>query len=168
MSTKLPTRPPRHDRTTIPRFAIVASEYNPEFVQGLINNTCNELYRIDERSVIELFRAPGAFEIPVVAEMVAGLQRHDVVIALGLVLQGKTKHADLVAGSVSQALQSVALKHIIPVINEVLLVGGLDEARERCLGKDLNRGVEAARAAFGVLRTKIQLQPATVGRRTGK
>jgi 6,7-dimethyl-8-ribityllumazine synthase len=164
MSTRLPTRPPKFDHAGAPRFAIVASEYNPDFVQGLINNTCNELYRLDERCVIELFSAPGAFEIPVVAEMVAGLKKHDIIVALGLVLQGKTKHADLVAASVSHALQTVALKHVVPVINEVLLVGDEKEARERCLGKELNRGVEAARAAFAMLRTKSQLQPSTVRR----
>jgi 6,7-dimethyl-8-ribityllumazine synthase len=158
MSTRLPTRPPKFESVNVPRFAIVASEYNPEFVQGLVNNTCRELYKIEERSAIELFSAPGSFEIPVVAEMVAALRRHDVIIALGLVLQGKTRHADLIAESVANALQQVALKHALPVIHEVLLVGTEEEARERCLGKDLNRGTEAARAAFSVLRTKQQLQ----------
>lgn len=158
MSTKLPPRPPRLDHTGISRFAIVASEYNAEFVQGLVNNVCAELYRIDERSVIELFGAPGAGEIPIVAAMAVGLQRHDVIIALGVILQGKTKHADILAESVAHALQSLALRHILPVINEVLLVGTVEEARERCLGKELNRGVEAARAAFGVLRTKSRMQ----------
>lgn len=158
MSTRLPTRPPKFELAATPRFAIVASEYNPEFVQGLINNTCNELYRIDERCVIELFSAPGAFEIPVVAEMVAALKKHDVIVALAVVLEGKTKHAELVAASVSHALQSVALKHVVPVVNEVLLVGDEEQARERCLGKELNRGVEAARAAFAMLRTRSHLQ----------
>lgn len=158
MSTRLPTRPPKFDSVNVPRFAIVASEYNPEFVQGLINNTCKEVYAIEERTSVELFSAPGSFEVPVVAEMVAGLKHHDVIIALGLILQGETKHAELVAGSVANALQQVALKHTIPVVNEVLLVGNEEEARERCLGKELNRGMEAARAAFAVLRTRQQLQ----------
>jgi len=158
MSTRLPTRPPKFDSVNVPRFAIVASEYNPEFVQGLVNNTCRELYKIEERSAVELFSAPGSFEIPMVADMVASLHRHDVIIALGLLLQGKTRHADLIAESVANALQQVALKHALPVIHEVLLVGTEEEARERCLGKELNRGTEAARAAFSVLRTKQQLQ----------
>jgi len=158
MSNRLPTRPPKFDSVNVPRFAIVASEYNPEFVQGLVNNTCKELYQMEERSAIELFNAPGSFEIPVVADMVAALGRHDVIIALGLVLQGKTGHAELISQSVAVALQTVALKHGIPVIHEVLLVGNEEEARERCLGKELNRGTEAARAAFAVLRTKQQLQ----------
>jgi 6,7-dimethyl-8-ribityllumazine synthase len=149
MSNKLPTRPPKLHAVSAPRFAIVASEYNPEFVQGLINNTCKELYKID----------PGSFEIPVVAEMVAANRKCDVVIALGLILQGQTKHAEFIALSVGHALQQVALKHTLPVIHEVLLVSSEEEARERCLGRELNRGIEAARAAFAMLRVKEKFKP---------
>ena len=159
MSTKLPVRPPKMEHhVSTPKIAIVASEYNPEFVQGLINNACNEIYHIDERSVIELFSAPGSFEIPVVVAMIAGQQRHDVIIALGVLLQGKTRHADIVATSVAHALQTVALQYVVPVINEVLLVGSEEEARERCLGTDLNRGIEDARATFGMIRSKSRIQ----------
>lgn len=161
MSTKLPTRPPKLHATPAPRFAIVASEYNPEFVQSLVNNTCKEIYRIDPDSVIDLFGAPGAFEIPVVAELVATNHRCDVIIALGLILQGKTKHAEFIGSSVSEALQQIALRHRLPVIHEVLLVADEAEAKERCLGLELNRGIEAARAAFGVLRVaeKFKAKP---------
>lgn len=158
MSNKLPTRPPKLHSVSAPRFAIVASEYNPDFVQGLINNACKELYAIDEHCVIELFGVPGSFEIPVAAEMVAAQRRHDVIIALGVVLQGKTKHAEFIVSSVSDALQQIALKHAVPVIHEVLLLAGEDEARERCLDKDLNRGLEAARAAFAMLRVREDLR----------
>ena len=161
MSNKLPTRPPKLHTVSAPRFAIVASEYNPEFVQGLINNTCKELYKIDPNSVVELFGAPGAFEIPVVAEMAATHRKCDVIIALGLILQGQTKHAEFIAVSVSHALQQVALKHALPVIHEVLLVSSEKEARDRCLGRELNRGVEAARAAFVMLRMKEKFKPKT-------
>ncbi|MBE2180947.1 MAG: 6,7-dimethyl-8-ribityllumazine synthase [Chthoniobacterales bacterium] len=164
MSTKLPTRPAKIHDTTAPRVAIVASEYNPEFVQGLINNTCKELYHIDRGCVIELFGAPGSFEIPLVAEMVASLRRHDAIVALGVVLQGRTKHAEFIGDSVSHALQQVALKHMVPVIHEVLLVGSEEEARERCLDKELNRGVEAARAVFAMLRARDQVKAAAGGR----
>jgi len=158
MSTKLPTRPAKFQLAGTPRFAIVASEYNPEFVQALVNHACKELYVLDPNCVIELFGAPGSFEIPVVAEMVAAQRRHDVILALGLILQGRTKHAEFVGSSVSHALQQVALKHAVPVIHEVLLVGDEDEARERCIDKDLNRGIEAARAAFAMLRVREELK----------
>ena len=157
MSTKLPTRPPKIHSVAAPRFAIVASEYNPEFVQALVNHTCKEIYLIDEAAIIELFGAPGSFEIPVVVEMVANKNRHDVIIALGLVMQGRTKHAEFIGQSVSMALQQVALKHLVPVIHEVLLVASEEEARERCIAKEHNRGIEAARAAFVMLRIRQQL-----------
>lgn len=154
MSNKLPTRPAKLHSGSAPRFAIVASEYHAEFVQALVNNTCKELYQIEANSIIDLFGAPGSFEIPVVAEMVAANHKCDVIIALGLIMQGKTKHAEFIGQSVSQALQQIALKHALPVIHEVLLVADEAEARERCIGRDLNRGIEAARAAFSMVRVK--------------
>jgi 6,7-dimethyl-8-ribityllumazine synthase len=60
---------------------------------------------------------------------------------------------------VGHALQQVALKHALPVIHEVLLVSNEEEARERCLGRELNRGIEAARAAFAMLRVKEKFKP---------
>ncbi|NIP92625.1 MAG: 6,7-dimethyl-8-ribityllumazine synthase, partial [Akkermansiaceae bacterium] len=69
------------------------------------------------------------------------------VIALGVLIRGETAHADLVAGSVTDALQQLALEYKTPVIHEVLLVANEEQARERCLGDNMNRGVEAARAA---------------------
>jgi 6,7-dimethyl-8-ribityllumazine synthase len=164
MSTKLPPRPAKYHAPSAPHFAIVASEYNAEFVQALVNNTCKEAYLIDDNCVIELFGAPGAFEIPVVAEMVAAQRRHDAIIALGVVIQGKTKHAEFLGLSVSHALQTVALKHAVPVIHEVLLVADEDEARARCIERKLNRGVEAARAAFTMLRVTEQLKPKSAKR----
>lgn len=138
---------------TGPRVAIVASEYNPKFVQALINNTCKELYKIEQKCTIELFGVPGAFEIPLAVSMVAQQKRHDVVIALGLVLQGATPHAKFIGQSVTQSLQQIAVQHGTPVIHEVILVDTEDEARERCMGEQINRGVEAARAALAMVRT---------------
>ena len=159
MSTKMPTRPAKQwQMSTVPRIVIVASEYNPEFVQGLVNNTCKEIFQINDECDIELLGSPGAFEIPVVAEMVAAQRKPDIIIALGLIMQGETKHAEFIVKSVSDALQQVALKHVIPVIHEVLLVSSEEEARERCLSEDLNRGIEAARAAFAMIRVKGQLK----------
>jgi 6,7-dimethyl-8-ribityllumazine synthase len=161
MSTRLPPRPAKFQLSGSPRFAIVASEYHPEFVQSLVDQACKELYQLDENCIVELFGTPGSFEIPVAAELVAAQRRHDVIIALGLVMQGQTKHAEFIGDSVSHALQQVALKHSIPVIHEVLLVNNEEEARARCLEGGMNRGVEAARAAFVMLRLREQLKKKT-------
>ena len=70
MSNIAPQRP-RHIFTSRRTFAIVASQYNPEYVQGLINATQRELETIAPKSTVTLFEVPGAFEIPVVLQEVA-------------------------------------------------------------------------------------------------
>lgn len=158
MSSNLPKRPPLMRGGVGPRIVIIASEYNPKYVQALINNTCKELYKIDQKCTIDLFGVPGAFEIPLAVSMVAQQKRHDVVIALGLVLRGDTSHADFIGQTVTQSLQQIALEHGIPVIHEVLVVANEDEARERCMGEQINRGMEAARAALSMMRSMQSLR----------
>ena len=65
-------------------------------------------------------------------------------------IRGATGHADLITASVAQELQQMSTRHLTPVINMVLLVNSEQEARERCFGDRMNRGVEAARAALNM------------------
>lgn len=164
MSSKLPPRPVNVLPTPTSRIAIVASEYNPEFVQALVNHTCKELYQIEEKCTVELFGAPGAFEIPLITDMVLAQKRYDGVIALGVIMQGRTKHAEFIGATVTQSLQQISLKRHIPVIHEVLLVADEKEARERCIDEQLNRGIEAARALFSMLRARKQIEQKLIRR----
>lgn len=127
--------------------AIVASTYNESYVNALVEAARAELHHLLPQGTMPVYRVPGAYEIPVCAEYVAQRATPDVIIALGVIIRGKTGHADLIATSVANSLQDVARAHLIPVINEVLLVDNEEQARERCIGKRINRGVEAARAA---------------------
>ena len=93
---------------------------------------------------------PGAFEIPVVVREIALRRKTQAILALGVILQGKTSHAQNLARSVTDALQKIAIDHGVPVINAVLSLETEAQARERCLGSRINRGKEAARAAVTV------------------
>jgi 6,7-dimethyl-8-ribityllumazine synthase len=143
---------PRRPRSIGPRrtIAVVASLYNENFVSGLIEATNQELIRIFPSAAVPLYRVPGAFEIPVCAEYIAQNTKVDAIIALGVVIQGETSHAELVTNSVTDALQQIAVRHLIPVINEVLLLDNEEQAEIRCLNPDYNRGIEAARAAINM------------------
>lgn len=145
MSNSLPPKP----RIVGPkvRICIVASKYNEQFTDALVDNAIEELAELVPQGRVDLVRVPGAFEIPVAVASVIDRDPPACVIALGLIIRGSTAHADLVASSVTDALQRIAVDTLRPIIHEVLLVEDEKQAYARCIGTQLNRGREAARAA---------------------
>ncbi len=133
------------------RICIVASNYNEKFTDSLVENCIEELGDIIPMSRIDLIRVPGAFEIPVAVAAVIDREEINCIIALGLIIRGDTGHGDLVAASVTESLQSLAVKRIIPIIHEVLLVEDEKQAYARCIAAAKNRGREAARAAASII-----------------
>lgn len=145
MANILPSRP----RQFGPRrtFAIVASQFNEVYEKGLVEHARRELEAIASGTIVHVYEVPGAFEIPLVVQEVAARGAVDAIIALGVIFQGETAHADLLARSLTDALLRISLQHRMPVIHEVLHVQTEEQARERCLEEPLNRGTEAARVA---------------------
>lgn len=158
MSNAQPIRPRQVGKASL-RFAIVASQYNLEYVKGMADQAYRELSELEPGARITLVWASGAFEIPVLTKLVLDQKKYEAVIALGVLLQGETSHALLVAQSVTSALQNLAVKTGIPVINEVLLLENEEQAKVRCLELEMNRGIEAARAAVATARTARDLAP---------
>jgi len=149
MSQHSPSRPrPIQDRVSI---AVVASLYNNQYVQGLLDASREELEALAPNASITVYRVPGAFEIPVCTELVLKSTKPDAVIAFGVIIRGSTEHADLVGASVTDAIQQMAVRHVTPIIHEVLLVSTEEQAEERCLGVTINRGSEAAQTAVNMI-----------------
>jgi 6,7-dimethyl-8-ribityllumazine synthase len=151
MSTAIPDRPA--PLLIAKRFAVVASIYNSEFVDGLVAAAREELAAIAPGSAVEVHRVPGSFEIPLGVQFVVERRNVDAVFAFGLLWQGETSHADLIATSVTKALLDISLRMKLPVLHEVIVAQTDEQARERCLGTTINRGTEAARAAVRMLQT---------------
>jgi 6,7-dimethyl-8-ribityllumazine synthase len=149
MSTALPPKP----RIVGPkvRICIVASKYNEQFTDAMVENAIEELGELVPQGRVDLIRVPGAFEIPVMVASVLDRDPPACVIALGVIFRGSTEHADLVASSVTYTLQQLAVQSMRPVIHEVLLVADEKQAYARCIGAQLNRGREAARAAASMI-----------------
>jgi 6,7-dimethyl-8-ribityllumazine synthase len=156
MSTAIPSRPRQIGARR--SFAIVASQYNSEYVNGLVDHARRELEAISPSFNITSYEVPGAFEIPLVVQEVATRGGVDAIIALGVIIEGETQHAALVAKSVTNALQQVSLAQRIPVIHEVLLVKNEAQAKARCLDEEINRGTEAARCAVRMIQTMSSLR----------
>lgn len=146
MSKSLPARP-RLAPTAKNAFALVVSRYNGEYTSALEANAREELLTLDPGATVEVFDSPGSFEIPLIVKLLAERRRYHAILALGVILKGETAHADLIAASITNSLQQIALSHSVPVIHEVLLLNNEEQARARCLAPELNRGREAARAA---------------------
>jgi 6,7-dimethyl-8-ribityllumazine synthase len=160
MSTAIPPRP--RIGTTKRSFTIVASQFNPEYVQGLVDHATAELRRLAPGSTVVLHVVPGAFEIPIAVRELVAHKNTDAIIAAGVILKGETDHADNLARSVTDALQRIAVEHRVPVVNAVLSFNSEIQARERCLEERINRGTEAARAAVQIANVLGELRAKTV------
>jgi len=139
-------------------FIIVASQFNAHYVQGLVNHATEELRAVAPASSIGLHLVPGAFEIPIVVRELAMNVKPDAIIAMAVILKGQTQHAENLSRSVTDALQRIAVSHGVPVINVVLALDDEDQARERCLENEINRGTEGARAAVEIANVMAKLR----------
>jgi len=146
-------KPPGNKAAKSVRIAIVAAEYNRRHVDGLLDGARRAL---DAAGVeVEVVRVPGAFEIPLLVELLATSSRpspFNAIIALGVIIRGETAHADLVGSAVTRALMETSVRRRIPVIHEVLLVGNQRQAEVRCHDPKFNRGGEAAATALAMAR----------------
>lgn len=136
--------------------AIVASRYNPELVDALVDQIRSHLVEAGvKEKKITVVRVPGANELPSAVQLLLQAKKHDVVVALGVIIRGDTIHYQLVAESSQEGLQRVALDTRTPVINGVVTAENRRQAEDRCLG-EINRGAEFARAALTMAALKKQ------------
>jgi 6,7-dimethyl-8-ribityllumazine synthase len=156
MSKSVPPRPRLSAAKR--KFAIVASQFNAQYVQGLVDHAKDELRSLASSAATSIHRVPGSFEIPVVVRELARKKKADAIIACGVIMRGETNHAKNLSHSVTDALQRIAVDHGVPVINVVLSFDNEDQARERCLENGINRGTEAARAAVEIASVMSKLR----------
>ena len=131
------------------RFCLVAARFNSFIVENLLQGAIDPLKRHGaSEDEITLVRVPGAFEMPVVLERLAGKGEYDAIIALGAVIRGGTPHFEYVAGECVKGIAQVSLKHGVPVTFGVLTVDTIEQAIERAGTKAGNKGAEAALSAI--------------------
>lgn len=142
-----------YDKATIPnaknfRFGIVVSEWNDTITEGLYNGAIAALKDCGALDTnIKRWKVPGSFELIYGCKKMLD-QNVDVVIAIGSVIQGETKHFDFVCDGVTQGIKDLNVKSDIPVIFCVLTDNTMQQSIDRSGGKHGNKGTEAAIAAI--------------------
>ncbi|MGB4825401.1 MAG: 6,7-dimethyl-8-ribityllumazine synthase, partial [Leuconostoc mesenteroides] len=98
---------------------------------------------IDE-SNIDIIWVPGALEIPMVAKIIAQVQKYDGIVTLGAVIKGDTDHYDLVINGVANGISQISLSTDVPIVFGVLTTDTLEQAQQRSGAKSGNKGAEVA------------------------
>ncbi|MGL5006919.1 MAG: 6,7-dimethyl-8-ribityllumazine synthase [Plesiomonas sp.] len=132
------------------RVAIVIARFNSFINESLLEGAVDALKRIGQVTDdnITLVRAPGAYELPLVARRLAKSGNYDAIIALGTVIRGGTAHFEYVAGECSKGLAQVMMESDIPVAFGVLTTETIEQAIDRAGTKAGNKGAEAALTAL--------------------
>lgn len=131
------------------RFGIVASRFNDLITRRLLSGALDALTRhgADEEQT-DVAWVPGAFELPMVAQVMAQSARYDAVICLAAIIRGATPHFEYVAAEAAKGIAKVGLDTGVPTIYGVLTADSIEQAIERAGTKSGNRGFDAARSAI--------------------
>ncbi len=130
------------------RFAIVASRWNDAIVSRLIDGAQKALKQTSAADdAVDLFRVPGAFEIPLCAQKAAESRKFDAVICLGVVIRGDTPHFEYIAASAARSISEASLRTGVPLLFGVITADNVEQADERARDDENNKGYEAAMAA---------------------
>ena len=140
------------------KYGICVARFNEFIVEGLLTGAIDALRRhgVDDEN-IEVIRVPGAYELPLAAQMMAKSGNYDAIIGLGAVIRGSTPHFDYVAGESAKGLAMVGMQYDIPVINGVLTTETIEQTIERAGTKAGNKGAEAALGAIEMVSLLNQL-----------
>lgn len=127
--------------------AVVAARWHSEVADALVDGAGRALARCRVADPA-LVRVPGAFELPLVAKVLA-LEKYDAVVALGVVVRGGTPHFDYVCRAATEGCLQVALDTGTPIGFGVLTCDTREQALARCglPGSEEDKGADAALAA---------------------
>ncbi len=132
------------------RVGIVAAQWHEALMNALIAGATQ---RCDQGGAShELIRVPGAFELPLGAQLAAQSEKFDALVALGVVIRGGTPHFDYICSAATQGLTRVSLDTQVPIGFGLLTVDTEEQALDRAGLADSHedKGAEAVEAALSM------------------
>ncbi|GBQ95481.1 6,7-dimethyl-8-ribityllumazine synthase [Acetobacter nitrogenifigens DSM 23921 = NBRC 105050] len=147
MSTRSPASVPNLNLSPAPRLALVVSRFNEDVTGGLRNGAIEWL---GEHGITvadgDFFPAPGAFELPLLAQALVRTGRYEGVICLGCVIKGDTAHFEFISLGATVGIMQASLATETPVAFGVLTTYTEQQAVDRSREDIHNKGREAAAA----------------------
>jgi 6,7-dimethyl-8-ribityllumazine synthase len=141
------------------RIALVASRFNSLITEQLVQGALDAISRTGgDPDKVEIFRAPGSFEIPAVTKLVADTGRFDAIVCLGAVIRGATPHFEHISAEVTKGIAQVQLEYNLPISYGVITPDTLEQAIERAGTKAGNKGFDAAMAAIEMANLFVQIR----------
>ena len=131
------------------RIAVAVARFNQAVTDALLAGALEALtsHGVDD-DAIDVTMVPGAFELPLAAQRLAGTGRYDAIVCLGAVIRGETPHFEYVAGEAARGLGEVARRFDLPVSFGILTTDDVPQALARAGGGHGNKGYDAALTAL--------------------
>ena len=134
------------------KIAIIASRFNEFITNKLLGGALDALTRHDvPEENIDIAWVPGAFEIPLIAQKMAGSGKYDAVICVGAVIRGSTTHYDYVCSEVSKGIAQASMATGVPVMFGVVTTENIEQAIERAGTKAGNKGYDCGVSAIEMI-----------------
>jgi len=148
MKTRVPESVAKALAEKKPRVAIVRSRFNELVTGGLLQGAKTYLQDqgISFQDEGQLFFAPGAYEMPLLAQTLAKSGRFDVVVCLGCVIKGDTAHFEFISLGATIGLMQAGLSTEVPITFGILTTYTPDQATTRSSADSHNKGIEATAA----------------------
>jgi 6,7-dimethyl-8-ribityllumazine synthase len=137
------------------KVGIVVSEWNKEITTNLLNGAKQVLIEngVSVENII-IQHVPGAFELALGAQFILEIGKVDGIIAIGVVIQGETKHFDFVCSGTTKGIMDVMLKYNKPISFCLLTDQNIQQSIDRSGGKHGNKGIESAIACMKMISNK--------------
>jgi 6,7-dimethyl-8-ribityllumazine synthase len=114
------------------RVAIVVSRWNEQVTGGLLAGALERFAAAGlPAAAIDVVWVPGAFELPLVADRLAGTGCYAAVVCLGAIIRGETEHDRHIARAVACGIEATGRRHGVPVLFGVLTCQSLEQALAR-------------------------------------
>lgn len=136
------------DFKKMPRLAIIVSRFNKRVTGGLAKGAQEWLaeHQIPFNAEEDLFYAPGAFELPLIAQKLAKSGKYDGVVCLGCVIKGDTAHFEFISLGATIGIMQASLATETPISFGILTTYTAEQAEVRSEENSENKGREAVAA----------------------